>query len=128
MASVDFEVTIDNIYPDLEDDDLDEDGEYTGPDAMKVSYPENVKQKSVIRDSPGVVTVTLEMSIDGDYLPTMLADEDEWNEWGEENILPHTGIGKTGGESGYAAEITAVTSIHRDDEFDYLVGQKWEWL
>lgn len=118
MASVDFEVTVENIYPDLDD----------SPDAMVVEWPDNVTQKEVRYDEPSIITVTLEMSIDGDYLPSMFATEEEWEEWGEENILPLTGTGRTEGDAGYAAEITAVTSLHRDDEYDYIVGQKWEWL
>lgn len=47
-------------------------------------------------------------------------DTDEWEDWEQDNIFPHTGTGKTEGDSAYFVKVTAC-----DDPS--LVGREFEF-
>lgn len=61
-------------------------------------------------------------SVEVEAPPVDLNDYDEWFEWAEENLYPHTGDGKAvSKDAGYFAAITACAD--RPD----AVGREFEW-
>lgn len=112
---IDIEVTITNVY----EDPLDQ-----SPDAMVAKFERTEEVQSVKievdENRPHIACTTLELAVPD--IPPEFADEDEWDRWAEEMILPFTGIGNPEGDAGYFAEITTAP-----EEYEYAWGKTFEW-
>lgn len=110
---IDIEVRIENIYEDPLDD---------SPDAMTARFEkdEAVKSVEVEVPKPNIACVTLELSVPD--IPGFFANDETWDEWAEDMILPFTGIGKQEGDTGYFAEITEAP-----EEYEHAIGRSFEW-
>ena len=109
---IEIDVRIENIYEDPLDESLD---------AMKAVFDDTDASNVEVQATSNIAAVTLTLDV-GD-MPTELASADEWEEWGQEVILPFTGIGRQEGCAGYFAEIVDC----KHTEYQHVIGQSWEW-
>lgn len=52
--------------------------------------------------------------------PTLDENDDDYQDWAAEEIMPHTGTGKTEGDAGYFVKCVA-------SSWPALIGREWEW-